>query len=406
LAFLPLLPFSPPLISVFAAAPEIVDYPKELDVSASGSAQIKLFVKNKKNTQYHLIAAFCEDPCHNKFGKTWVGTEWVGYGEKNKQHFYPVITDSEALWEGSVGFMPDSEDTGYKGSKEYFLKVGYYTASGKTAKWGEAVPVTIIGESLVEDKISDDIAHIRDLPLGTKIQTHGLVTVEQGPLGEDVFYIEDDFAGIKVDLPKGMSSGIALGDKVRVGCSLKESRGEKYIKVADGDSVSVLETNLACRAPSKIAAGERLDNWEGRLVQVEGEVVETSGDTFYLDDGSGKIKVYIRESTGIDKPPMSRGDTARAAGIISQWGQHKDGSDNYRLVLRYSEDLVVYPGEEEVVSELGDTVEASASGEVLGVVSVLPQTGGISLVSWFVQRIDSLYIRFVGYELNPHSNQL
>ncbi|MEK7143169.1 MAG: hypothetical protein AAB785_03105, partial [Patescibacteria group bacterium] len=48
-----------------------------------------------------------------------------------------------------------------------------------------------------------------------------------------------------------------------------------------------------------------------------GEVVETSGSTFWLDDGSGKAKIYIQAKTGIDKPEMHKGDIFEVVGIVN-----------------------------------------------------------------------------------------
>lgn len=67
--------------------------------------------------------------------------------------------------------------------------------------------------------------------------------------------------------------------------------------------------------PVEIKTGE-IQNYENYLVKITGVVVETSGNTFYLDDGSGQAKVYIQESTGIEKPPMHRGDIFEIMGII------------------------------------------------------------------------------------------
>jgi hypothetical protein len=371
-SFIPLVTFVTFVTPAFAASLKIVESPKEVEVEASSSAKVEFSIRNK-DTPYFLIAALCKETCSRIFGGTFVEDDWVFYKDEGF-NFYPIVTDENGYWSGSIGFIANKDSKGYKGPGEYFLRVGRYTVSGKTLSWCEKedrVPITIADDSWgAEDIVADDITHIRDLPLGTKVQTQGLVTVGQGTLEGDVFYIEDDFSGIKVDLPKDFQSGVKLGDKVKLGCTIEESRGEKYIKFDDNSVVTILETNLACRNPSRIGTGERLDNWEGRFVEVEAEVVETSGDTFYLDDGSGWIKVYIKESTGIDKPPMRRGDLVRVKGIISQWGQHKDGSDNYRLMPRYAEDLVVFP-----VGK-SDSEEDDDIGEVLGAISELPETGG------------------------------
>ena len=68
--------------------------------------------------------------------------------------------------------------------------------------------------------------------------------------------------------------------------------------------------------PVNIQTGE-VENYRDYLVRISGEVTRTSGNTFYIDDGSGEVKVYIQEKTGIDKPEMHTGDTFEIFGIVN-----------------------------------------------------------------------------------------
>ncbi|MDZ4225597.1 MAG: OB-fold nucleic acid binding domain-containing protein, partial [Candidatus Andersenbacteria bacterium] len=79
------------------------------------------------------------------------------------------------------------------------------------------------------------------------------------------------------------------------------------------------------------AIGEDTEGW---LVTVSGEVVETSGSTFYLDDGSGEVKVYIKPDTGINKPKMKKGMTVTVTGVVSET------SSGYRILPRFQEDVI------------------------------------------------------------------
>lgn len=70
--------------------------------------------------------------------------------------------------------------------------------------------------------------------------------------------------------------------------------------------------------PIEIKTGD-FKNYENYLVKVKGEVKETSGNTFYLDDGSGRAKIYIQAATGIDKPAMHTGDIFEVVGIVNNY---------------------------------------------------------------------------------------
>ena len=84
--------------------------------------------------------------------------------------------------------------------------------------------------------------------------------------------------------------------------------------------------------PVKIKTGE-FRNYENYLVTITGTVVETSGNTFYLDDGSGKAKVYIQAATEIDKPEMHKGDIFEVTGIVNLY------RDNWRILPQKQEDV-------------------------------------------------------------------
>lgn len=65
----------------------------------------------------------------------------------------------------------------------------------------------------------------------------------------------------------------------------------------------------------RIPTGD-VQNNIGQWVEIEGTVIEQSGSTIYIDDGSGRVKVYIQEKTGIQKPSIHKGDVIRVIGFI------------------------------------------------------------------------------------------
>ena len=64
-----------------------------------------------------------------------------------------------------------------------------------------------------------------------------------------------------------------------------------------------------------------------------GTGTETNGDTFYVDDGSGEIRVYIKSSTKIDKPEMKKGTAVTITGVVSET------TSGYRVLPRWQEDV-------------------------------------------------------------------
>ncbi len=102
--------------------------------------------------------------------------------------------------------------------------------------------------------------------------------------------------------------------------------------------------------PIEISTGD-YQNYENKLVKVTGKVTETSGDTFYLDDGSGEVKIYIQEKTGIDKPEMHKNDIFEVTGIVDLYGT------TWRILPQNQDDIKLIEAAERVV--LSSTAKTS-----------------------------------------------
>jgi len=187
---------------------------------------------------------------------------------------------------------------------------------------------------------------------GEIVTIEGVVTVEPELLGSRTIYVEDESGGIKILLDTKNRSGIRLGNLVKITGKLGESFNERYIKMASIEFLG--QGDLP--DPPLIKTGEVDEEYEGELIAVNGQVTETSGAVFYLDDGSGGIKVYIKSSTQIEKPKMRTGYYSEVQGICSQY------SDYYRILPRYQDDLLVSQNPIE-------------QGSILGAVANLPETG-------------------------------
>ncbi len=213
------------------------------------------------------------------------------------------------------------------------------------------------------------VTEIKKLLTGTRISTEAFVTAPPDLLGDNDFYIHDATGGIKVHCTCSLSStSFGLEAKIKISSSIEESDSEKYIKT---DSVAILEKNQPQTETDSIGTGEINEVNEGNLVKITGLVDHLDGTTFYLNDGSGLAKVYIKDSTGVVRPDLESGQLVRVIGVVSQSGTLKDGSANYRLLPRFQGDIEILSVTKEELSA-GDS---GLGGQVLGAVTQLPVTG-------------------------------
>ena len=195
-----------------------------------------------------------------------------------------------------------------------------------------------------------NLAEVRKLPVGTKVKTSGVVAVSPDLLGENIIYLQG--SGIRVAL-KGDHGILQVGDEIEAEGEIAESHRELYLEV-DSRQIKILgsDREVAAHDLKTVAVGEET---EGYLVKITGTVVENQGDTFFVDDSTGRARVYLRDSASIEKPKFKTGDKIQVTGIVSQY------DENYRILPRQTADIVMM----------------SVAGQVAGTITgkSLPRTG-------------------------------
>lgn len=194
----------------------------------------------------------------------------------------------------------------------------------------ESDPDTVNGEVAGTTAQAVLLAKVREMEEGQIVTVEGVVSVPPGVFGERIIYLAG--SGIQIYYYAADWPELALGDVVRITGEYVVSSDEARIKV---EEVGDIERMSSADAPEahQLKTGEIGEEQEGWLVTIQGEVSSTSGDTFYVDDGSGEIKVYIKESTAIDKPKMKKGEAVTVTGVVSQT------RSGYRVLPRFQEDV-------------------------------------------------------------------
>lgn len=187
------------------------------------------------------------------------------------------------------------------------------------------------GKEKLYDKLIE-LKEIHNLNLGEKVTTTGIVGVEPGIFDEQVIYLTG--SGIRVFLQSLPGNNLAVGTRIALSGEVGSYHNELQLKVTDPATIKILETGIEL-APHDIKTGEVGESTEGYLVRVSGQVTRNEGETFFLDDGTGEAKIYLKDSTGIEKPKIRKGDTFTVVGFVSQY------DETYRVLPRYQSDLTL-----------------------------------------------------------------
>ncbi len=207
------------------------------------------------------------------------------------------------------------------------------------AKEGETTPtpkVSTSEQAAAKGKVAGTsvktvaLQAIRNEEEGTIVTVEGVVSAPPGVLGKGILYLAG--SGIQVYFSEDEYPELAVGDKVKLTGELASYLGETRIKLA---ALTDMATSGKAEEPlpHQVKTGEVGEEVEGFLIVIVGKVTETSGDTFYVDDGSGPVKVFIKESTGIEKPKMKKGSVVTITGVVSQT------NSGYRILPRFQEDV-------------------------------------------------------------------
>ncbi|MFQ5885639.1 MAG: lamin tail domain-containing protein [Anaerolineae bacterium] len=181
------------------------------------------------------------------------------------------------------------------------------------------------------------VAEARVLGKGTQVILEAQVTVPPGVFSPKTIYLQDETGGILIYLRGGEYPSLKEGDWVRVQGEIWDYYGERELRVEEGNVQFLREGEPP--SPLLIATAEVNEEREGLLVEIRGLVTRVEGRSFYIDDGSGEAKAYIREATGIGQFLVAVGESITVVGVVSQYVREAPFEGGYRVLPRYEEDI-------------------------------------------------------------------
>src|SRR5690606_22748689 len=72
---------------------------------------------------------------------------------------------------------------------------------------------------------------------------------------------------------------------------------------------------------------------------LRGRVTRLEPQAFWLDDGSGPVRVFFAAAAGVPRPPVRLGQLWRVTGIVMEVAPFSAANPRYRLQPRFASDL-------------------------------------------------------------------
>jgi DNA/RNA endonuclease YhcR with UshA esterase domain len=223
---------------------------------------------------------------------------------------------------------------------------------------GEANQITQ-STSPTDDTIiynSVSITDAKKLASGEFVTVIGIVSVSPYTLAKTYFYIQDSTSGVEIYFTNIPNLNLSVGDSIQVSGEISNYQNGKRIKISSLDDIVILSHSPPPNpAIIKIV---NADIYEGQLVKIVGVLDRSVGNTFYISDGSGEIRVYVASLTSINKPKMKKGDKVEIIGIVSIT------PSGYRILPRFQNDI---KNKTQSLKNTNQNSSDSLVGEVLGV---------------------------------------
>jgi len=162
------------------------------------------------------------------------------------------------------------------------------------------MPTRAPGQEGTSKRIRISVETARRMHAGTRVIVEGQVTVAPTLFGSSI-YIQDHTGGIMVSLYWGKFPVLQEGDWLTLRRRLRDYHGERQAWVTRPEDLRRVESGQPVQ-PRLIGSAEVDKAHELLLVQLFAPAVGYEGHAFYVDDGSGEARVYVRESTGFVRP--------------------------------------------------------------------------------------------------------
>ena len=185
-------------------------------------------------------------------------------------------------------------------------------------------------EDMEIDYIETDIKDIEHFTKYSRVKVSGIVSTPPGIFADNIFYLSG--SGIQIYSYEAGILKIELGDEIEIIGRVSEVGGEKRILLDKSEDIKIISRDNLVEA-QLTSTGNINESVEGYLIMAEGKVSQVKKDVFYLDDGSGEIKIYIKPHTEIEKPKIKIGDWMVITGQVSQT------STGYRILPRFQGDI-------------------------------------------------------------------
>ena len=176
----------------------------------------------------------------------------------------------------------------------------------------------------------------------------GWVTGPYPLFGSRVIYIQDGSGvGIALYLGSGTWPPMKPGQSIKAAGYLRTRNGERELYVRNS-WLFAFEEQIKVLPPTSIRTNEVNDSTEGTLVSLSGKIIRIESNAFWIDDGSGPVRIFFRTSLEFEMPKVKRGQVWSIIGIVGEFTTRGSESKGHRVLVRFASDIKLINKQNEI----------------------------------------------------------
>lgn len=181
-----------------------------------------------------------------------------------------------------------------------------------------------------------DLGNLAELPDTAKVTVRGVVSVEPGVLGVQIFYLAG--SGIQVYCYKKDFPDLKVGDYLEVSGELSTAATGRRLKIKTRSDIKVIEQRDPPIA-HELTIADVNEDYENSLVTINGEIIQIKGRSIFIASDDGELEVYVKSQINFQDLNLAEGDLLAVTGIILK------NKDNFRLTPRTLADFKATKGQ-------------------------------------------------------------
>ncbi len=261
-----------------------------------------------------------------------------------------INTSDAALsykWDFEDGEKASGKTIIHRFAREGDYHVSLIVSNGQDEDDDEIV-VRVMASAAAENVLSDLPSSNQTKPLPVVARDNppeqktdaveGVVLVEPGIFAKTYFYISDGLTNKTLQVYSSASDFplLHIGQLIRAQGQFGLYQGIRRVRISAQSDIDVLQGEDP-PDPETILLADITDDYTGRFVRVQGEILKEDGKIFLKDDssGGGSLRVEVKAETGIKTSELKEGSKAKITGIIDKT------RTGLRLLPRYPGDIAV-----------------------------------------------------------------